>query len=327
MNAPTGLSMMTAWLLVSIPSLALLVIAAVALALAIILGGPRRPEPWPAMTAPFNALDLRDLPEPSFYAARDGAPLAYRHYPATASAKGSAVLIPGSAGHSSTLHALAKALGAVGFDVYALDMRGHGLSGTIGRIDYIGQLEDDLCDFLAAVSAPAPRMLVGFSSGGGFALRFAASRRGGFDRALLLAPFLGPDAPTVRADRGRWVGVGLPRAVAILGLNRLGIRVFNRLPVLAFALDDESRRTMTATYDFALAENFRPHAACAADIRAVELPMRVVVGSEDEIVHPDRLEDAFKGARLPVPVTVVPNMGHIGLVTAERGIAAVVAAA
>ena len=144
-------------------------------ALAIILGGPGKPHPMGSITDPFTSVDFSDLPQMSRLTARDGTKLAYRFYaPATsAPSKGSVVLIHGSSATSSSMHPMAKALSAAGFVTYALDIRGHGGSGRKGQIAYIGQLEDDLTDFMKAVSPRPPVTLAGFSSGGGFALRFA----------------------------------------------------------------------------------------------------------------------------------------------------------
>ena len=148
-------------------------------ALAIIFGGPGTPHPMGSITDPFNSVDFSDLPQLSKFTARDGTKLAYRSYaPATsAPSQGSVVLIHGSSATSSSMHPMAKAFSAAGFTTYALDIRGHGGSGDKGQIGYIGQLEDDLTDFMRAVSPPAPVTLAGFSSGGGFALRFAGSSR------------------------------------------------------------------------------------------------------------------------------------------------------
>jgi non-heme chloroperoxidase len=43
-----------------------------------------------------------------------------------------------------------------GVTAYALDVRGHGASGRRGDIDYIGQLDDDLADFMAQIRADHP---------------------------------------------------------------------------------------------------------------------------------------------------------------------------
>ena len=60
------------------------------------------------------------------------------------------------------------------------------------------------------------RHSAGFSSGGGFAVRFAGSNQQQlFQSYLMLAPFLSQDAPTMRPDAGGWASVGLPRIIAI----------------------------------------------------------------------------------------------------------------
>ena len=46
------------------------------------------------------------------------------------------------------MHALAKALRDAGVSAYVLDIRGHGGSGRCGDVDYIGQIDDDLADFV-----------------------------------------------------------------------------------------------------------------------------------------------------------------------------------
>ena len=103
------------------------------------------------------------------------------------------------------MHPLAQALAAQGFTVDALDMRGHGDSGKRGQINYIGQLEDDIADFVKAVPHAGPSTLLGFSSGGGFVLRFAASAQQTlFDRYVLLSPYLHYNAPTAKPNNGNW---------------------------------------------------------------------------------------------------------------------------
>jgi pimeloyl-ACP methyl ester carboxylesterase len=97
--------------------------------------------------------------------------LAYRHYTSgptmgTASAR-RVVLVHGSSASSRSMHPMAQALATAGYMVDALDVRGHGDSGTRGHLGatdvndkrakegYIGQLEDDLADRYAATFADA----------------------------------------------------------------------------------------------------------------------------------------------------------------------------
>lgn len=100
-------------------------------------------------------------------------------------------------------------LAAAGFEVAALDMRGHGDSGPRGHAAYVGQLEDDVEDFMRAVPHNGPSTLLGFSSGGGFVLRVAGgTRQGLFDRYVLLSPSDHPHPPTAptMAAGCQWAG-------------------------------------------------------------------------------------------------------------------------
>jgi alpha-beta hydrolase superfamily lysophospholipase len=223
---------------------------------------------------------------------------------------------------------LAQGLEAAGFIVYALDMRGHGESGRKGQIAQIGQLEDDLEDFIHAVRPAGPRLLVGFSAGGGFALRFAAdARRRMFDAYLLLAPFLSQNASTYRPASGGWASVGLPRIFGLVVLNRLGFTGLNHLPVTAYSLAPEAEALLTPRYAYALAMNFRPHNDYQADIARANVPMEVLVGDSDDQFHADRFAAEFSAASPKVAVTIVPGVGHVGLTLGPSAIDATVQAA
>src|SRR5215468_1548627 len=217
----------------------LLIVAALGLAGMIAFGGPTPPPPLMSIRDAVLKRDRTDLPKPAFFPVRDQTTLAYRVYPAAAGpARGAAVLIHGSVGSGADMHEIAKALTMAGLDAYAPDLRGHGASGTRGDIDYIGQLEDDLADLLDELDrrgAPVRRVLIGHSSGGGFALRVAAlplSSR--FVGTVLLSPYLGHDAPTASPRERGWANVGMPRLIGLAILNRLGVRALNGLPVMAF---------------------------------------------------------------------------------------------
>lgn len=298
---------------------------AVALALLLVLGGPATPPPVKSINAPFKQVDYANLPMLTRYTARDGTALGFRFYPPDGGSKGSIVLLHGSSADSRSMHPLAEAFAAAGYAAYALDVRGHGQSGTKGDIDYIGQLEDDLEDFMRNIEPAEPATLVGFSSGGGFALRVAGSQRQRlFSRYLLLSPFISQNAPTYRDNGGGWVSLGLPRYIAITLLNGVGIQRFNHLPVMHFALDDAASQTLTPKYSYALAQNYRPKPDYQATIRSVHQPLSVVAGQDDELLHTDRFKAVFKAAGKEVPVTLEPSINHIGLTLEPKGIQAVV---
>ena len=306
----------------------LVTVVIVALAVALVKGGPKQPVPLGSINEPFKSVDTSDLPPAEHFTARDNTALAYRHYAVRpALVRGSAVLIHGSSASGVSMHTLAKALAASGYNVYVPDMRGHGDSGRKGTIAYIGQLEDDLGDFLDAVQPDGPRTLVGFSAGGGFALRFASdARQLAFDRYVLLAPFIHQNAPTTPPAVGGWANLGIPRVVALTFLNALRITLFNHLPVVAFALAPEAAARLTPRYSYNLMQNFRPHHNYRADIRATRRPLDVLVGANDEAFHADAFAGVFEEAGRVVPVTIVPEVGHIGLTLEPLAVATIVAA-
>jgi len=298
---------------------------ALLLLLALALGGPRVPPASANIVEPFKSVDLSDLPPTELYIARDGATLAFRAYLGAGDPRGSVVLVHGSSAGGRSMHLMAKGLAAAGYSTYALDMRGHGDSGPKGRIAYVGQLEDDLEDFVQGKRPAAPATLAGFSSGGGFVLRVAGSARHKlFANYLFLSPFLGQDAPTYRSGGGGWVSVGIPRLIAIGLLGSAGVHVLDQLPVLRFALDETSKALLTPQYSYALAQNFRPQRDYRANIRAIERPARLVAGTDDELFYADRFAEVFRAQGKDVPVTLVPGTGHIALTLDAAAIRAAV---
>jgi alpha-beta hydrolase superfamily lysophospholipase len=280
------------------------------------LGGPRNIAPLDSINQPFAKVDFSALPKAQTYRARDGASLAYHHYPASnaAATNRRIVLVHGSSARGSSMHVLAQGLAVQGFTVDALDMRGHGDSGMRGQIAYIGQLEDDVTDFVKAVPTAGANTLLGFSSGGGFVLRFAASAQQAlFDRYVLLAPYLRYDAPTARPSNGNWVSVGIPRVIALQLLNAWGITALNHLAVTQFALNDAAKSFLTPSYAYALAANFGPHSDYVRDIQGAKGAMRIVAGSDDEIFDAKRFADVFATAGKPVAVSLVPQVNHMEL--------------
>lgn len=217
--------------------------AAMALVLSIagilIFSRPTPPTPMASIEDAFAGMDFSTLPPEQYFLARDGARLGYRAYPGNPTRI--AVLVHGSSGTSSSMHFVAEAIHRRGVSAYSLSMRGHDGTGRRGDIDYVGQLDDDLVDFMRTLP-PAhrgeERVLVGFSSGGGFALRFAGGPHGRlFNRFVLISPELPVGAPTWRRGGvAQWVSVAKPRIITLAVLTRFGIPWFDGFDVLAFAV-------------------------------------------------------------------------------------------
>lgn len=303
-----------------------------ATALALWLGGPKQPAPMTSISSPFKDVDFTTLPPLQSISARDKSPLTYREYLPVETLKAAMVVVHGSSASSSSLHPLALTLAAEGWQVIAVDIRGHGGSGIRGRADYAGQLEHDLEDLMASrqrttPTAP-PTVLAGFSSGGGFALRIAGgSRQDLFDGYLLLAPFLSQDAPTFRPDAGGWVSVGIGRNIALAILNGFGIHRFNDLPVNLFAIDPDSTEPLTGSYNFPLADNFRPERDWQGTIQRAVRPLRILVGVDDEAFRADEFAGAFESAGRTAVVTLVPGVGHTALIVNPEALAVIASSA
>jgi non-heme chloroperoxidase len=292
----------------------------------ILFGGPQSPKPLASTNKPFAAVDFSELPPLQTFVGKDGAALSYRRYGAKlAPPKGSIVLVHGSSASSSSMHVLGKAFAEAGYEAYTLDMRGHGASGTKGKIGYIGQLEDDVEAFVQSIHPAKPSTLAGFSSGGGFVIRFAGSAKQTlFQNTLLLSPFLGPDAPNYRPDAGGWVSVGVPRIVSLSLLNQIGITAFNDLTVVRFALDENAKSFLTPEYSFALEDNFKPHRDYLADIRGMNNPCAILAGTADELFYTEKLEAIFKTPGNSCTVKLLPGIGHIPLTLAAEPVDAAV---
>ena len=254
-----------------------------------------------------TALVLTFLPEPTFaaapfpvtgraaadfsprqFATRDGETLFARQFPAESDV--TILLLHGVTSDSAAFNLSAPRLReASGAEVIALDLRGHGQSGgTAGDVDYIGQYEDDVADVIAALRADEPNgrfILAGHSMGGGIALQYAQlTDAPPVDGYLLFAPHLGVNAPTmpqlepeVAEFAAAYTQLHVPRLIGLSMLNALGIKALNQQDTLFFNLTDEA----THTYSYRAMVNSSPTDYAAA-LTAVDAPMLVVVGSDDE---------------------------------------------
>jgi len=293
---------------------------------AIAFGGPGNPPPMPSINNPFKAVDFSQMPPHRSFKGADGVDLFFREYqPTGQAASGSAVLVHGSSASSNSMHPMAQALAAAGLRVFALDVRGHGPSGVKGQIDYIGQLESDLQAFMRSVKPPAPATLIGFSSGGGFVLRFAAGQdREMFQSYLLLSPYLSSDSPTQRPNSGGWVSVGVPRIVGLSLLNSAGFSALNHLPVVRLSLTEEARSFLTSEYGFNLTMNFAPHRDYVTDIRSAGARVAIVAVDMDEAFDTSQFEAVVRGAGQNWPVHLLPDIGHIPLTLEPRALESII---
>jgi alpha-beta hydrolase superfamily lysophospholipase len=296
----------------------LAVIGFVGLVLAGLIASPvRQPPELTSISEAAEAIDRSSMPDLDRFYARDGTELAYRHYPASAqSSRQIAIVVHSSSASSVAVPALAKALAARGIETYAPDIRGHGASGTRGDIVYLGQLEDDLADFVGEIRKAhpaAPLTLIGHSSGGGFALRVAGSPlQSLFARTVLLAPYLGPNAPSTRLDAGGWASADIPRIIGLTLLHELGIVCCESLPTVAFAVAPNSSRILASTYSYRLMRNFASSRNYREDLAGAGKPVTIFAGTSDQLMFPEKYKDAFDQR---AQVRLIDGVDHIGIMS------------
>ena len=267
-------------------------------------------------------VDYGGLPATTTITARDGTPLAARVY--ASESRTVVIALHGSSGNNRYYHPLAQSLAGRGrATVYALDLRGHGESGgRRGDVDYIGQLGDDLVDVVAAVrrDRPAARIIVlGHSAGGGLLVRAAGAGQGlAVDGYVLLAPFLGPQAPTTRPAAGGWAIVDVPKIVELAtkaaqgdtsGQDAIVVR-FNQPP------SDYTRYQVLAN-SFRMLMSYTPGPDLARDLAGIRRPLLVLTGDRDESFYPDRYEPTI-APHARGTFTVLPGVTHLGLVVNPR---------
>jgi len=266
-------------------------------------------------------IDYTNMPQPKNFAARDGKQLAYRRYPAQSDKV--VILLHGAAWHSRYFLPLAHFISSEGLaQVYTPDLRGHGRTPERrGDVDYIGQFEDDLADFISMIRKDNPDAMMivgGHSSGGGLAIRFAGSRYGRqADAYVLLAPFLKYNAPTIRSNSG---GFAYPCTECIAGLtmlNNVGIRWFNHLTVIEFNVPEKARDgTETLSYSHRLNTSYAPR-NYKKDLSAITQPLLVVAGTADEAFVAERYEPVIS-QYTAVQVKLLQAVTHMGVVVGSE---------
>lgn len=284
----------------------------------ILMGKPSKPEPAQCgLTFDELFIDYSSIPKLKRFTARDGTQLAYRHYPAASNKI--LILVHGTAWHSRYFLPLARFISSEGLaQVYTPDMRGHGTNPKRrGDIDYIGQLEDDLADFITFIRKDNPNAMLimgGHSGGGGMVLRFAGSQYGSqADAYVLLSPFLKYNAPTTRENSGGFARPYLGRIIGLVMLNNARIRWFNYLTAIEYNMAEKARDgTETLHYSYRLMVSTAP-LDYRKSLKAIKVPFLVVAGTKDKSMIYCQYEPVIS-QYTEVRVVLLQGVTHFGVV-------------
>ncbi len=263
--------------------------------------------PDPVFKAPVQTSDKKDavisktnIPLMRTFSARDNTIINTYRYPSGANE--TIVFVHGLKSNASDYLQTASLLQeATGAEVYAVDLRGHGLSGgKLGDVSYINQYADDLADIVREIGREKPGgkiILAGHSMGAGIVLRLAMSntpvKAGGY---ILFAPHIGHDSPSmVQSPPGKDAGepfmqLNIQRIIGLKMLNETGRHDKDSLPVMFF---NPAASTSLHTY------TYRANMSMAPDnyklgLKAVEAPLLVIIGEKDEAFDASLTSKAVK---------------------------------
>lgn len=228
----------------------------------------------------------------------------------------------GSADSQYMLSAGALAHGA-GYDVFRLNFRDHGNTQALNEGLFHSCRLDEVARAVAEVAArhPAPRIvLIGYSLGGNFALRVAASGGAGLrlDRVVAICPVLRPHSTMRALESGlwiyrryflrRWRRSLLAKAAAFPHLYDFGRleRFATLTETTAFFVD---RYTEFADLD----EYLSGYSLTGRTLEGLDVASRMIVAEDDPVIPVADLDDI---ARTPsLEITVAPGGGHCGFIS------------
>lgn len=139
-----------------------------------------------------------------------GVPIAYRYWEVP-NAKGTVVLLHGASESMSVYMEMIFNLAEQGYNVYAMDHRGHGHSGRMAKdpgMLYIDRFENYVDDVDTYVNQVVKKnghdkvSIIGSSMGGQIAMQYALKRPNNVERLVLSTPMLGIKFPYGLPDRG-----------------------------------------------------------------------------------------------------------------------------
>lgn len=255
------------------------------------------------------------LPELQTFVARDGDTLSYRSY--GSNAQNLIVLLHGSGSHGGYLQFMACEL-ARDATVFVPTCRGHYKSGSMrGTCSYVGQLEDDLADFLKHIESKkyANIVMIGHSSGASLAIRFSGGNYGSLiSKYVLLAPII----PAVSGLQKRAAGWAKPNMFKIAPLmlgNFFGMTWFNDSSVISFNMPQEYRDgTETLDYSYNLLFSMNPRFDYQKDLESIDGRSIVIVGRDDECLNGAEYKKLFKKS----PIHIIEEVNHFLVVRDER---------
>lgn len=257
------------------------------------------------------------LPSLEYIEARDYSKIYYRYYLANSNII--LVLLHGVAEDNKYLFRLAEYLSKNDIaHVYTPNLRGYGDKvDRRGDVDYIGQIEDDLADFLNWLKSRNPNaqiILGGHSLGGASTLRFSSSLYQHLvDGYLFISPYI-EGAPYIKKMHSK---VSYFNFTLLTTLENLKIRKFHHKKIYTSYKEKKYQHggeAIQLSYRLAMSRIPKHY---KEKIHAIDKPSLSIVGGEDELYYVEKFEDVFEQNR-NFTTKVIPNTNHDGILFNEE---------
>ncbi len=239
----------------------------------------------------------------------DGCRLFWRAWSPDAPVRGQAVLVHGANEHSGRYEHVAAWLVGLGFEVSALDQRGHGRSeGLRGHVDRFEQYLEDLDRFVASRAggsggADGPGggqgvLLIGHSMGGLVAFSYAAWRPERVRALVVSAPWFDLRMRIRPLDRllapvGAWLTPRLRRPAGIPPEH------LSRDPRVGQAYRDDPLVGTTVTARWFVECSRAAHRVRTRLAKEMKVPVLFLQGDADRIVDPAATRAVFEAIPHP----------------------------
>lgn len=271
----------------------------------------------------FDRIDDDALPDRTTYAAPDEPFPEYRLYEAD-DPDIALILLHTAVFDSRTLEPLASALAEANVaHVFTPELRGHGPDPeTQGDVAFHSQLEDDIKHLTDHVEVRFPDLKIvvgGHGTGGGVVVRFAVRPFGELaDGFLLLAPYLGRDAPTTQPAMGGWANFYGDRIFLLRVAAGFGLEWNMDMTTVDYEIPDglwDGTETLEHTYR--LMDSYTP--ADGATEQLLDRPTLTVVGTDDETAAPEAY-DKQVGSEQFQTVEVIDGASYFDLTLTEAAV-------
>jgi len=282
------------------------------------------------------------------YLARDGALLAYDKFLIT-DARATVIFLHGSTYNSRRYANIAKVLNQQNYSACLINWRGHGASeGKLGTVDYIGQLEDDLADFIAHFQqiSDQPLILAGHSAGAVICLRYIDKYGcNEIDAVSFIAPAINGPLETVRYKHAsaKWqyqvsyfrtakptvaapehALTFAPSLKTVPFIIAKCVPFMRHKPILSFPANERMARlegrVLHYSYNLMLSCDINNYPRA---FNKISVPVLLLCGQHDEVVHPSLLETVYHWHLKPTlnkKMVELKKVNHIQVVTASANI-------